>query len=76
MVRGAAHADSDHMLMLVRDGEFPQDVQARLAAQALAVAEIAAAPVRHLPAAFLDAVAGLFPDLLDTAGDKRGLAAL
>ena len=76
MVQGGPQVDSDHMLMLVRDGETPAEVQARFAAQALTVAEIAAAPVRHEPAAFLDAVAGLFPELLSTGGDKRGLAAL
>jgi hypothetical protein len=72
----ATWVDSDHMLMLVRDDESAQDVQARYAAQALAVAEIAAAPVRHVPSAFLDAVAGLFPELLDNQSSKRGLAAL
>ncbi|MDT7572284.1 MAG: hypothetical protein QOE05_2458 [Actinomycetota bacterium] len=76
MVQGGRRVDSDHMLMLVRDGETLPEVEARFAAQALTVAEIAAAPVRHVPAAFLDAVAGLFPELLETAGDKRGLAAL
>ena len=75
MVHGAAQVDSEHMLMLVRDGETPQDVEARFAAQALTVAEIAAAPVRHVPPDFLAAVAGLFPELLETSGDKRGLAA-
>ena len=76
MVQGGPQVDSDHMLMLVRDGETPSDVEARFAAQALTVAEIAAAPVRHVPTAFLDAVAGLFPELLETRGDKRRLAAL
>lgn len=61
------------MLMLVRDDDTPQDVERRLAAQARTVAEIAAAPVQHVPAAFLAAVAGLFPDLLET--DVRRLAA-
>jgi hypothetical protein len=65
------------MLMLVRDTETRQDVEARFAAQALTVAEIAAAPVRHVPPAFLAAVAGLFPDLLETdRGNQRGHAAL
>ena len=62
------------MLMLVRDDETQNDVQARYAAQALTVAEIAAAPVQHVPAAFLAAVAGLFPELLET--DVRRLAVL
>ena len=76
MVREAVRVDSEHMLMLVRDGETLRDVEARYASQALTVADIAAAPVRHVPAAFLDAVAGLFPDLLTPPGQKRGLAAL
>lgn len=67
MVQAAVRVDSDSMLMLVRDTDTAQDVQARFVAQAHTVAEIAAAPVRHVPAAFLAAVAGLFPDLLETA---------
>lgn len=70
-----AQVDSEPMLMLVRDDETLQDVEARFAAQALTVAEIAAAPVRHVPPAFLSAVAGLFPELLDTRSDKRRPAA-
>jgi hypothetical protein len=66
MVAGAGWVDSDCMLMLVRDTDTAQEVEARFAAQALTVAEIAAAPVRHVPLAFLAAVAGLFPDLLET----------
>jgi hypothetical protein len=62
------------MLMLVRDTDTREDVEERFAAQALTVAEIAAAPVRHVPLAFLAAVAGLFPDLLETQTD--GHAAL
>ena len=62
------------MLMLVRDTDTAQDVEARLTAQALTVAEIAAAPIRYLPAAFLAAAAGLFPELPET--DVRRLAAL
>ena len=75
MVPGAGRADSVDMLMLVRDGETAQDIEARFAEQALTVAEIAAAPVRHVPPAFLAAVAGLFPELLDSPADKRGSAA-
>ena len=75
MVRDGPPADSEDMLMLVRDGDTAQDVQTRLAEQALTVAEIAAAPVRHVPPAFLAAVAGLFPELLDGPADKRGSAA-
>ncbi|MBK5306735.1 MAG: hypothetical protein JJD92_08625 [Frankiaceae bacterium] len=59
------------MLMLVKDDDTAQDVQARLAAHALTVAEIAAAPVGHVPAAFLAAVAGLFPALLETPAQDR-----
>jgi hypothetical protein len=73
MLRTALQVDSEDMLMLVRDDDSPQDIEARFAAQALTVAEIAAAPVRHLPPAFLAAVAGLFPELLET--DLRGHAA-
>jgi hypothetical protein len=77
MVRAAEQVDSEHMLMLVHDDETPEQVEARFAAQALVVAEIAAAPVRHVPEAFLAAVEGLFPDLLETSStDKRGLAVL
>ena len=52
------------MLMLVHDNESAADVEARFAAQARTVADIAASPVRHVPEAFLNAVAGLFPELL------------
>jgi hypothetical protein len=62
----ASQVDSEHMLMVVRDDESHEDVQARFAAQALTVAEITAAPVRHIPPSFLAAVAGLFPELLET----------
>jgi hypothetical protein len=75
MVQVGPAADSEDMLMLVRDGDTAQDVQARLAEQALTVAEMAAAPVRHVPPAFLAAVAGLFPELLNTPADTRGSAA-
>jgi hypothetical protein len=76
MVQKPWRVDSDPMLMLVQDGETLHDVRARFAAQALTVAEIAAAPVRHVPSAFLDAVAGLFPELLIPARDRHGLVAL
>lgn len=62
------------MLTLVRDHDTAQDVAARLAAQELTTAAIAAAPVRYLPPAFLAAVAGLFPELPETG--ERTLAAL
>lgn len=62
------------MLMLVRDTDTASDVEARLAERALTVAQIAAAPIRHVPAGFLAAVAGLFPDLPDES-DVRRLAA-
>jgi hypothetical protein len=76
MVQRLGRVDSDPMLMLVQDGETLQDVEARFATQALTVAGIAAAPVRHVPSAFLDAVAGLFPDLLLPSRDRHGLVAL
>ncbi|GAC1612027.1 MAG: hypothetical protein NVS3B26_30860 [Mycobacteriales bacterium] len=62
------------MLTLVRDTDSSTDVHERLAERARTVAEIAAAPVRHVPIAFLAAVAGLFPELLET--EIRTLAAL
>ena len=71
MTRTGLQVDIEHMLMLVRDDETPREVEERYAAQALTVAEIAAAPVRHVPAAFLAAVAGLFPELLE-AQEQRG----
>ncbi|MDX6199925.1 MAG: hypothetical protein QOJ79_3076 [Actinomycetota bacterium] len=76
MVRTSPQVDSEDMLMLVRDDETATDVEARFASQALTVADIAAAPVRHIPPAFLAAVAGLFPELLEEPSEKRGLAAL
>jgi hypothetical protein len=76
MVATPRGVDSEPMLMLVRDDESATQVEARFAAQALTVAEIAAAPVRHVPPAFLAAVAGLFPELLETPGEKPRLAAL
>ena len=48
------------MLMLVRDNETPAQVAARRQELTEAVTAIAAAPVRHVPAAFLAAVEGLF----------------
>jgi len=52
------------MLMLVHDTDTAQSVQQRLAEQARTVADLAAAPVQHVPDAFLTAVAGLFPELV------------
>jgi hypothetical protein len=43
--------------------------------QARAVAAVAAAPVRHVPAAFLTAVDGLFPELVRPTGRPRDAAA-
>ena len=48
------------MLTLVRDNETPAQLAARRQELAETVAAIAAAPVRHVPAAFLAAVEGLF----------------
>ena len=62
------------MLILVRADDTQQDVETRLAQRALTVEEIAAAPVQHVPAAFLAAVAGLFPDRLES--ESRRLVAL
>lgn len=75
MVSASWAVDSERMLMLVRDGETPQDIEARFSAQALTLAQIAASPVRHVPPAFLAAVSGLFPELLETHRDKRRRAA-
>jgi hypothetical protein len=52
------------MLTVVRDTDTAEDVAARLRANEQLLAEIAAAPVRHVPPAFLAAVEGLFPELL------------
>jgi len=72
MVRGRPGVDSDVMLMLVRDNETPAELAARRREQEETVAAIAAAPVRHVPAAFLAAVEGLFPELADpTAPAQR-----
>lgn len=48
------------MLTLVRDNETPAQLAARRQELADTVAAIAAAPVQHVPAAFLAAVEGLF----------------
>jgi hypothetical protein len=63
------------MLMLVRTDETAADVEARFAAQALTVAEIAAAPVRYVPTSFLAAAAGLFPELLSAQPATEDAAA-
>jgi len=52
------------MLTVVRDTDTAEDVAARLRANEQLLADIAAAPVRHVPSAFLAAVEGLFPDLI------------
>ena len=62
------------MLMLVRDNETAAQVEQRFAAHALTVAEIAASPIRHVPPAFLAAVAGLFPELLTQQPDEDAAA--
>ena len=49
------------MLMVVRADDTAADVEARQRASAEELAAIAAAPVRYLPAEFLRAVEGLFP---------------
>jgi hypothetical protein len=52
------------MLTIVRDDETPSALEARQAAYAQEVARIASAPVQHVPAEFLLAVEGLFPELV------------
>ena len=50
------------MLLLVRTTDTAATVAARRQEQADELARIAAAPVQHVPEAFLLAVEGLFPD--------------
>ena len=52
------------MLSIVRDDDTPASLAARQDAYADEVARIAAAPVQHVPADFLLAVEGLFPELV------------
>jgi hypothetical protein len=52
------------MLTVVRDTDTAEDVAARLRTNDQLLAEIAAAPVRYVPPAFLAAVEGLFPELV------------
>ena len=54
------------MLLLVRSTDTAATVAARRQEQAAEVARIAAAPVQHVPEAFLLAVEGLFPDVAQT----------
>ena len=61
------------MLMLVGDTDTPATLAARRREAADEVARIAAAPVRFVPAAFLAAVEGLFPDAAEAA-PRRTLA--
>ena len=51
------------MLTLVRDTDTAEDIAARFRENEQLLTEIAAAPVRHVPSAFLAAVEGLFPEL-------------
>ncbi|MCA1711011.1 MAG: hypothetical protein LC789_04945 [Actinobacteria bacterium] len=53
------------MLMVVRTDDTPATLAPRRAALAAEVAAIASAPVRHLPAEFLAAVEGLFPQRVE-----------
>jgi hypothetical protein len=50
--------------MVVRPDDTPATLAERRRAQDEELAALAAAPVRHVPAAFLQAVEGLFPELL------------
>ena len=52
------------VLMLVRENDTPETLAERRRLQSDEVAAIAAAPVQHLPAEFLLAVEGLFPELV------------
>ncbi len=65
MVRRRPGVESDLMLMVVRENETGPELEARRREQEETVAAIAAAPVRHVPAAFLSAVEGLFPALVE-----------
>ncbi len=67
MVRRRPGVESDLMLMVVRENETGAELEARRRAQEETVAAIAAAPVQHVPAAFLTAVEGLFPELVEPA---------
>jgi hypothetical protein len=51
------------MLIVVRDNDTASSLAARRAELDAELAVIAAAPVRHVPAEFLLAVQGLFPEL-------------
>ena len=58
------------MLMVVRTDDTAATVAARRREQAEELARIAAAPVRHVPEAFLRAVEGLFPEVPTTARSR------
>ena len=62
------------MLTVVRDSDTLVALTARRRGQEQAVAAAAAAPVRHVPAAFLMAVEGLFPELLRPSLPRRDAA--
>ena len=61
------------MLMVVRDNETRTELEARRREQEETVAAIAAAPIRHVPAAFLAAVEGLFPELVEPTSAREAL---
>ncbi len=61
------------MLMLVSDSDTAATLAARRRAAADEVARIAAAPVRHVPEAFLLAVEGLFPELEKAPTQRRAV---
>ena len=65
MVRRRPAVESEHMLMVVRNNETRTELEARRREQEELLAAVAAAPVRHVPAAFLAAIEGLFPDLVE-----------
>jgi len=62
-------------LTLVLPGETPAQLASRLREQEQTLAAIVAAPVRYLPQAFLDAVAGLFPEVSVEVPSAYGLTA-
>ena len=71
MVPRSVGAESDLMLMVVRDNETRTELEARRREQEETVALIASAPIQHVPAAFLAAVEGLFPELVSPSPARQ-----
>ena len=59
------------VLMVVRPEDTPATLAERRRQQEAELAALAAAPVQHVPAAFLLAVEGLFPDLVSPRPTRR-----